>query len=73
MTEWEQHLQITALLKWTGSYKWHVIPLWGWGLQLWEFGLGVEREYPHIGHRAVGILFASTLSYLYEMGFTAVK
>lgn len=39
--------------------------------QLWEFGLGVEREYP-LGHKAVGILSNPIpLSYIYEMGFTA--
>ena len=39
---------------------------------LCEFWLGVEREYPLIGQRAVCILLPFATSYLREMGFSAV-
>lgn len=37
-----------------------------------EFWLGVEREHPLIGQRAVGILLPFATSYLCEIGFSAV-
>ena len=37
-----------------------------------EFWLGVEREHPLIGQRAVRILLPFATSYLCEMGFSAV-
>ena len=39
---------------------------------LCEFWLGVEREYPLIGQRAVCILIPFATSHLCEMGFSAV-
>lgn len=37
-----------------------------------QFWLGVEREYPLIGQKAVGILLPFATSYLCEIGFSAV-
>ena len=37
-----------------------------------EFWLGVEREYPLNGHKAVNILLPFATSYLCEMGFSTV-
>lgn len=37
-----------------------------------EFWLGVEREHPLIGQKAVGILLPFATSYLCEIGFSAV-
>ena len=39
---------------------------------LTEFWLGVEREHPLIGQRAVGVLLPFATSYLCEIGFSAV-
>ncbi|QQP51583.1 Transposase [Caligus rogercresseyi] len=36
------------------------------------FGIGVEKEYPLIGKRALAILLLFATSYLCEIGFSAV-
>lgn len=52
---------------------WHLIPPWGWALQLSDVWVGLKREYPLTGQRATCILLPFVTSYLCEIGVLVVE